>query len=123
MLALSDLAFALVALLHGGFLVLEMFLWEKPIGLRTFGQTPAQAATSAVLARNQGLYNGFLAAGIVWGLAEGHGGVGLRVRLFFGGCVIVAGLYGALTTGKRTILWVQAAPAAIAVAALLAGSR
>lgn len=123
MLLLSDVAFAAVALLHGWFLVLEAFLWEKPLGLRTFGQTPAQAAASAVLARNQGVYNGFLAAGIAWALAEGHGTTGLHARLFFGGCVIVAGLVGAATTGKRAILWVQAAPAAVAVAALLAAAR
>lgn len=123
MLLVSDVAFGLVALLHGWFLVLEMFLWQRPIGLETFGQTPAQAATSAVLARNQGLYNGFLAAGIVWGLFEGHGPLGVRVRLFFGACVILAGVYGALTTGKRKILWAQAGPAAIAVATLLAASR
>src|SRR5512146_1431760 len=123
MLILSDVAFAVVALLHGWFLVLEMFLWERPLGLKTFRQSPAQAATTAVLARHQGLYNGFLAAGIVWGLAEGHGSLGLRVRLFFGACVIVAGVYGALTTGKRTILWAQAGPAVFAVAALLLGAR
>lgn len=120
MLLVSDVAFALVALIHAWILVLEMFLWERPIGLRVFGQTPAQAATSAVLARNQGLYNGFLAGGLVWGLLSGHDALGVRVRLFFGGCVIAAGLFGALTTGKRSILWVQAGPAAVAVAALLA---
>jgi putative membrane protein len=123
MMLLSDAAFALVALLHGWFLVLEMFLWEKPLGLRTFGQTRDQAAAGAVLARNQGLYNGFLAAGIVWGLAEGHGDFGMRARLFFGACVVIAGVYGALTTGKRTILWVQSMPALIAVATLLLASR
>ena len=120
---LSDVLFAVVALLHGWFLVLEMFLWEKPLGLKTFRQSPAQAASTAVLARNQGLYNGFLAAGIVWGLAEGQGALGLRVRLFFGACVVVAGVYGALTTGKRSILWIQAAPALLAVATLLLGAR
>lgn len=119
MMLLSDALFALVALLHGWFLILEMFLWEKPLGLKTFGQTREQAAASAVLAKNQGLYNGFLAAGIVWGLAEGHSAFGLRVRLFFGACVVVAGIYGALTTGKRTILWAQALPALIAVVAAL----
>jgi putative membrane protein len=123
MMLLSAVAFALVALLHGWFLLLEMFLWETPLGLKTFGQTREQAAASAVLARNQGLYNGFLAAGIVWGLVEGHGDLGMRVRLFFGACVIIAGVYGALTTGKRAILWVQSMPAVIAVATLLLGSR
>jgi putative membrane protein len=123
MVLLSDAAFVVVALLHGWFLVLEMFLWERPLGLRTFGQTRERAAATAVLARNQGLYNGFLAAGIVWGLAEGHGGFGIRVRLFFGACVVVAGAYGALTTGKRTVLWIQSGPAAIAVATLLLASQ
>jgi putative membrane protein len=123
MLLLSDSAFALSAFLHAWFLVLEMFLWETPLGLKTFGQTPEQAAACAVLARNQGLYNGFLAAGILWGLVEGHGDFGMRVRLFFGGCAIVAGVYGALTTGKRAILWVQSLPALIAVAALLLSPR
>jgi putative membrane protein len=123
MLILSDVAFALVAVLHGWFLVLEMFLWEKPLGLKTFGQTREQAAACAVLARNQGLYNGFLAAGIAWGLAEGHGAFGMRVRLFFGACVIIAGVFGALTTRKRSILWVQSLPASIAVATLLLASR
>jgi len=123
MLTLSDAAFGLVALLHAWFLVLETFLWEKPLGLKTFRQTPERAAATAVLASNQGLYNGFLAAGVAWGLVEGHGVFGMRVRLFFGACVIVAGLYGALTTGKRAILWVQAGPALLAVVTLLLASR
>src|SRR3954464_14715357 len=76
MLLLSDVLFALTAALHGWFLVLEMFLWQKPLGLKVFGQSREQAATTAVLAQNQGLYNGFLAAGIAWGLAEGHSSLG-----------------------------------------------
>ena len=119
MLLLSDALFALIAVLHGWFLVLEMFLWEKPLGLKVFRQSREQAAATAVLAQNQGLYNGFLAAGIAWGLAEGHSIFGMRVRLFFAACVLVAGVFGAISTGKRTIFLVQALPALIAGAALL----
>jgi putative membrane protein len=118
MLFLSDIMFALSAVLHGWFLLLEMFLWEKPIGLKVFRQSREQAATTSVLAKNQGLYNGFLAAGIAWGLAESHSAYGMRVRLFFGACVVVAGVFGSISTGKRAILVVQALPALIAVAAL-----
>ena len=108
---------ALVALLHLWFLVLEMFLWEKPAGLRAFGQSPAQAAASKVLAANQGLYNGFLAAGLVWGVVRGS--AGRETVIFFLACVLVAGLYGAATANRR-ILFVQALPAAIALGLLLA---
>jgi putative membrane protein len=93
-----------------------MFLWDKPLGLKTFRQTPESAAVTKVLAANQGLYNGFLAAGLAWGLSLGDGG--LSVKLFFLGCVVVAGLYGAATVGKK-ILFVQAVPAAAAMALLL----
>jgi len=106
----ANLVVALVALIHVYILVLEMFLWEKPAGLRAFGQTPAAAAASKVLAANQGLYNGFLAAGLFWGLWLGAGGQGVKV--FFLLCVLVAGLYGAATASKK-ILYVQALPAAI----------
>lgn len=109
---------ALVALLHLGFLVLEMFLWDKPFGRRTFGLSKELAARTRALAANQGLYNGFLAAGLVWGLWLGA--AGRPVSLFFLGCVIVAGVFGAATVSRR-ILWVQALPAALAVAALLLG--
>jgi putative membrane protein len=119
MMLVSDVMFALAAVMHGWFLVLEVFLWEKPLGLKVFGQSQAQAAATALLAKNQGLYNGFLAAGIAWGLAEGHSMFGMRVRLFFGACVAVAGVFGAISTGKRTILVVQTLPALIAVFALL----
>jgi putative membrane protein len=107
---------ALVALLHLYFLVLEMFLWDKPLGLKTFRHSAAEAAASKVLAANQGLYNGFLAAGLAWGIALGAAGV--SIKLFFLGCVIVAGIFGAATVGKK-ILFVQALPAAIAMALLL----
>jgi putative membrane protein len=119
MMLLSDIMFALAAVMHGCFLVLEMFLWETPLGLKVFRQSREQAAATAVLAKNQGLYNGFLAAGIAWGLTEGHSAYGMRVRLFFGACVVVAGMFGAISTGKRTILIVQALPALIGVLALL----
>ena len=113
----ADLLVALVALLHVWFLVLEMFLWDKPLGLKTFRQTPENAAITKVLAANQGLYNGFLAAGLLWGLWLG--GAGTPVKLFFLGCVVVAGIYGAATVGKK-ILFIQALPAALAMALLLA---
>ncbi|MDQ2926718.1 MAG: DUF1304 domain-containing protein [Caldimonas sp.] len=113
----AELLVALVALLHVWFLVLEMFLWDKPLGLKTFRQTPEAAAATKVLAANQGLYNGFLAAGLIWGLCLGDAGYG--VKLFFLGCVVVAGAFGAATVGKK-ILFVQALPAAIAMALVLA---
>ena len=104
---------ALVALLHVGFLVLEMFLWTKPFGRRTFGLTVERARDSAVLAANQGLYNGFLAAGLVWGLLLQDRGI----CLFFLGCIVIAGVFGAATV-KRSILFVQAVPAIAAAAAV-----
>lgn len=105
-----------VALLHLGFLVLEMFLWDKPFGLRTFRMTPEQAAASKVLAANQGLYNGFLAAGLLWGIWLGEAGD--PVKIFFLACVVLAGLFGAVTA-SRTILFVQALPGAIALLGVL----
>jgi putative membrane protein len=109
---------AIVAVLHLYFLVLEMFLWNTPRGRRIFGTTPEFAAESKALAANQGLYNGFLAAGLVWGLAMGTGGK--PVLVFFLACVIVAGVYGAITVNRK-ILFVQALPAVLALGALLAG--
>ncbi len=108
----------LVAALHAWFLVLEMFLWQKPRGLATFGMTAQDAATTATLAGNQGLYNGFLSAGLVWGLLASDP-VGFRVTTFFLGCVILAGLYGGATVTRR-ILLVQAGPAAVALALVVA---
>jgi putative membrane protein len=105
----------IVAALHVGFLVLEMFLWRTPFGLRTFRMTPAAADSSAVLASNQGLYNGFLAAGLLWGLI-GYGVVsGRAILTFFLACVIIAGLYGAATVSRRIAL-IQSFPAAVALA-------
>ena len=114
----ADIVIALVALLHVWFLVLEMFLWDRPAGLRAFGQTREAAAASKVLAANQGLYNGFLAAGLVWGLSQGA--AGFSVKLFFLLCVLIAGLYGA-ATASRKILLVQALPAAVALVLLWLG--
>ncbi len=109
----ADILIVLVALLHVYFLVLEMFLWDKPRGMRTFRTTPEFAAASKTLAANQGLYNGFLAAGLVWGLFAGD-----PVKIFFLACVLIAGAYGAATVNLK-ILWVQALPAAIALLLLL----
>ena len=111
----ANIVIALVALLHAYFLVLEMFLWTKPIGLKAFGQTREAAEASKVLAANQGLYNGFLAAGLLWGLSLGPAGFGVKV--FFLACVVVAGVYGA-ATASRKILFIQALPAAVALALL-----
>ena len=112
----ANVVVALIGLLHVYILVLEMFLWEKPAGLRAFGQTPQAAAASKVLAANQGLYNGFLAAGLFWGLTLGAAGTGVKV--FFLLCVLVAGLYGAVTASRR-ILFVQAVPAAVGLALVM----
>ena len=113
MATLANVVVALVAVIHVYILVLEMFLWDKPAGLRAFGQTPEAAAASRVLAANQGLYNGFLAAGLAWGLLLGPDGT--AVKVFFLACVLIAGLYGA-ATASRKILYVQAIPAAIGLA-------
>ena len=117
MIWIANLLVALVAILHVYFLVLEMFLWQKPLGLKTFRNSPEKAAETAVLAANQGLYNGFLAAGLVWGLLHGAPAFGFQIKVFFLLCVIVAGIYGAATVSRR-ILYVQAAPAAIALVLL-----
>jgi len=109
----------LVAALHLYFLTLEMFLWQKPLGLKIFRMSPEQAAATAVLAKNQGLYNGFLAAGLIWGVLAG-GDMGRPIQTFFLGCVVVAGAYGAATVNKR-IFFVQALPALLGLGALLAG--
>jgi putative membrane protein len=106
----AQIVVALVALIHVYILVLEMFMWDTPRGRKAFGLTPEFAAASKVLAANQGLYNGFLAAGLFWGLSLGAAGGGVLV--FFLLCVLVAGLYGAATANKR-ILFIQALPAAL----------
>lgn len=104
----------LVALLHVYFLVLEMFLWTKPLGMKVFRNTPEKAEITKVLAANQGLYNGFLAAGLIWAAIEGK----QDVALFFLGCVVVAALYGAYSVSKR-IFYVQGVPALAAIAAVV----
>jgi len=114
-LTIANILIGIIALLHIYILVLEMFLWDKPAGLRAFGQTQAVATASKVLAANQGLYNGFLAAGLFWGLSLGSAGT--PVKVFFLCCVLVAGLYGAATANKK-ILFIQAIPAAIALVLL-----
>ncbi len=108
----------LVAVLHLWILVLEMFLWERPAGRRAFGTTAEFAKASKVLAANQGLYNGFLAAGLFWGLARGADGG--DITRFFLSCVLVAGLYGGATASRR-ILLIQAAPAVLALVLQLLG--
>jgi putative membrane protein len=117
---LADVAVVIVAVLHLGFLILEMFLWTKPFGLRTFRLSPEIAQASAGLAANQGLYNGFLAAGLLWGVSGGD--AGYPIKLFFLGCVIVAGVFGAFTA-KRSILWMQAFPGLLALLAVIAAHR
>ena len=114
MVWIANVLVALVAALHVYFLVLEMFLWTRPLGLKTFRNTPEKARDSAVLAANQGLYNGFLAAGLIWGLVHPDPAFAWQIKAFFLVCVIVAGVYGAATVSKR-IAYVQAAPAALAL--------
>lgn len=115
---LSSVLVALVALLHVYFLVLEMFLWTKPYGRRVFNLTPEKAELTKSLAANQGLYNGFLAAGLGWGLLAGVTD-GHTIKVFFLSCVIIAGIFGA-ATASRKILWVQAVPGALALACVCA---
>ena len=113
--SIANILIALIALLHVYILVLEMFLWEKPAGLRAFRNTPEKAAITRVLAANQGLYNGFLAAGLAWGLWLGD--AGKPIELFFLICVAIAGVFGAATAAKK-ILYIQTVPALIAIACL-----
>jgi putative membrane protein len=113
---LADVALVVVAALHLGFLILEMFLWTKPFGMRTFRLSPELAQATAGLAANQGLYNGFLAAGLIWGVIGGDGAY--TVRLFFLSCVIIAGVFGGLTA-KRSIIYMQALPGLLALLAVL----
>jgi len=114
MAGVANLLVAVVAALHVYFLVLEMFLWTRPLGLKTFRNSIEKANDSAVLAANQGLYNGFLAVGLVWGLFHGNTGFAFQIKTFFLLCVVVAGIYGAATVSRR-VLFVQAAPAALAL--------
>jgi putative membrane protein len=114
----SQVVTGLVAALHVYFLILEMFLWATPVGQKAFGRTAAEQEATKVLAANQGLYNGFLAAGLVWSLVA-NDLMALPIRTFFLGCVVVAGIYGGLTASRK-IMFVQAAPAILALAATLA---
>jgi len=113
---LANALVGLVAAIHVYILILEMFMWDTPRGRKAFGTTREFATASKTLAANQGLYNGFLAAGLIWGLLLGP--AGKSVQLFFLGCVIVAGLYGAFTASRK-ILFIQALPAAVAMGAVL----
>ncbi|MEO1087528.1 MAG: DUF1304 domain-containing protein [Acidobacteriota bacterium] len=112
---LSTALVAFVALSHVGILVLEMFFWDHPVGRRIFNMTPEVSSASATLAMNQGLYNGFLAAGLIWGLIQDR----RDVKVFFLGCVVVAGIFGGLTA-KMSIILTQGLPAMLALAAVLA---
>ena len=118
MIFIANVLVAVVAALHIYFLILEMFLWTKSLGLKTFRNSIEKATESAVLAANQGLYNGFLAAGLAWGLLQPNPAFAFQIKVFFLLCVIVAGAYGAATVSRR-ILYVQAAPAALALILLL----
>ena len=110
----SKIAVAFVSLIHLYILILEMFLWDKPIGLKAFELSKEFATASKVLAANQGLYNGFLAAGLLWGLSISE----IGVQMFFLICVMIAGVFGAITASKK-ILWIQAMPALLAFALLV----
>lgn len=116
MTLVANIAVTFVALLHIYILILEMFLWDTPRGRKTFRLTAEFATASKTLAANQGLYNGFLAAGLIWGLVQGPAGG--PVKIFFLACVVIAGVFGGLTANRR-ILFVQAMPAAIALTLLL----
>jgi len=114
MSTIANILVGLVAVLHLGFLVLEMFLWATPRGRKAFNTTPEFAQATKTLAANQGLYNGFLAAGLLWGLSRGP--AGSDIKIFFLLCVVTAGVYGA-ATASRKILFIQALPAALALGA------
>ena len=117
---IANVAVAFVALLHILFLILEMFLWTKPTGRRIFGLSAEMSKATAALAANQGLYNGFLAAGLIWGIVLGV--AGFHIKIFFLGCVIVAGIYAGLTV-KKSILWTQALPGACALVLVLVANN
>ena len=116
--AIANVLTGLVALSHLGFLILEMFFWDHPLGRRIFGMTPEVSASSAALAANQGLYNGFLAAGLLWALWADR----RELKIFFLGCVVVAGAFGGMTA-KTSILFTQALPAALALGLVVLASR
>ncbi|QDK96404.1 DUF1304 domain-containing protein [Acinetobacter tandoii] len=113
---LGQILVGLIALLHVYILVLEMFLWDKPYGLKAFGNTPEKAQLTKVMAQNQGLYNGFLAAGLFWSLVA-PASYAVALANFFLACVLVAGIYGGLTASKK-IIFIQAVPALLALLAV-----
>lgn len=113
MTTLANILIGIVALLHLGFLALEMFFWDHPVGRKRFGMTAEYSKASATLAANQGLYNGFLAAGLVWGIVSGD----FSIKIFFLVCVVIAGIYGGFTA-KRSILYIQALPGLLALLAV-----
>lgn len=115
---IANMLTALVALCHLGFLVLEMCFWDHPVGRKIFAMTPEVSASSAALAMNQGLYNGFLAAGLIWGIWKER----RDIKLFFLGCVVIAGVFGGITA-KTSILFTQALPGLIAMACVLIAGR
>lgn len=110
---IAKVLITIIALLHIYFLILEMFLWDKPMGMKAFGHNAEKAALTKVLAQNQGLYNGFLAAGLIWSLFAAVP-FAMQLANFFLGCVLVAGIYGSITASKK-ILYIQALPAFIAL--------
>jgi len=112
----ANILIGFVAFLHICFLVLEIFLWERPVGLHTFGNTRESARATRILAMNQGLYNGFLAAGLIWGSSLGP--TGNSIKVFFLGCVVIAGIFGGITASRK-IFFVQALPAAAALFLLM----
>lgn len=118
MKTIASVLTALVAIEHLGILVLEMFFWNHPVGQRIFGMTPEVSAASATLAANQGLYNGFLAAGLIWGLISTR----RDVKLFFLGCIVIAGIFGGITA-KTSIVFSQALPALIAFLSVFIAAR
>jgi putative membrane protein len=111
-----NIIISIVAILHIYFMILEMYYWDKPLGLKAFGLTKDSAKASKVLAANQGLYNGFLAAGLLWGVYLGTNGI--NITIFFLVCIIIAGIFGAITANRK-ILYIQALPASIALALIL----
>lgn len=118
MTVVTNVLVILVAFLHFYFLILEMFFWTKPKGLKVFGQSLEKAKASATLAANQGLYNGFLAAGLVWSLLHTSPEFSTQLKFFFLGCVVIAGIYGGYSVNKK-IVFVQAIPAALALLSIL----
>lgn len=122
MALIANVLVGIVAVLHVLFLVLEMFLWNTPRGRKTFALTPEFAKESAPLAANQGLYNGFLAAGLIWGLMLHDASMAFQVKVFFLSCVIIAGIFGGLTA-KRSILFIQMVPGVLALTLVFAAAR